>query len=88
MIFLLILSNVVSAHVQPSTFYVTSCLGGHLFDKDQKLDDDLVYGISLGYNFIKYFGVEASGDFIATKYDKTVHDSQSTIVRTIVFETK
>ena len=80
MMFLFILSNVVSAQVRPSTFSVTPYLGGYLFDKDQKLGNAPVYGMSLGYNFTKYFGVEASGEYIATNYDLTVSDSRSTNV--------
>ncbi len=71
MMFLLVLSNVVSAQVRPSTFSVTPYLGGFLFDKEQNLHNAPVYGISLGYNFTKYFGAELSGEFIDTKYDRT-----------------
>ena len=80
MMFMLILSNVVSAQVRPSTLSVTPYIGGYVFDKDQKLGDPLVYGISLGYNFTKYFGVEASGEYIATKYDLHVADDRTTHV--------
>jgi OOP family OmpA-OmpF porin len=80
MMFLLIMSNVVSAQVRPYTFSVTPYLGGYLFDKDQKLSNTLVNGISLGYSFTKYFGVEASGEYIATDYDLTVSGSRSTNV--------
>jgi OOP family OmpA-OmpF porin len=80
MVFLLILSNVVSAQVRPATFSVTPYIGGYLFDKDQKLGNAPVGGMSLGYNFTKYFGVEASGEYIATNYDLTVNDSRSTNV--------
>ena len=80
MMFLFILSNVVSAQVRPSTFSVTPYFGGYLFDKDQRLRNAPVYGMSLGYNFTKYFGVEASGEYIATNYDLTVSDSRSTNV--------
>jgi len=87
MMFLLIMSNVVSAQVRPSTFSVTPYIGGYSFDKDQNLGDPRVYGISLGYNFTKYFGVEASGEYIAPdfyggryRYDLPVSDSRSTDV--------
>ena len=77
---LLILSNVVSAQVRPATFSVTPYIGGYLFDKDQKLRNAPVAGINLGYNFTKYFGVEVSGDYIATKYDLTVSHSRESDV--------
>jgi outer membrane beta-barrel protein len=80
MMFLLILSNVVSAQIRPSTFSVTPYTGGYLFDNDQKLRNAPVAGISLGYNFTKYFGVELSGEGIATRYDIEVPDSQSSRV--------
>jgi OOP family OmpA-OmpF porin len=72
MMFILILSNVVSAqelYSTASSFSLTPYIDGYLFDKDQKLSNNPVYGINLGYNFTKYFGVEASGEFIVTNYD-------------------
>jgi OmpA-OmpF porin, OOP family len=80
MMFLLILSNAVSAQVRPGTFSVTPYFGGYLFDKDQQLRNDPVAGINLGYNFTKYFGVEASGDYIATRYDLPVSHSRDSDV--------
>ena len=62
MVFLLIMSNVVSAQVRPATLSVTPYVGGYLFDHDQRLSNAPVYGVSLGYNFTKYFGVEVSGE--------------------------
>jgi len=70
----------VSAQVRPATFSVTPYIGGYLFDNERKLSNAPVYGISLGYNFTKYFGVELSGEGIATKYELFVPDSQSTNV--------
>ncbi len=78
--FLLILSSVVSAQVRPYTFYVTPYLGSYAFDADQQLDNDVVYGISLGYNFTKFLGVEAAGEYISTEYDLPVSGSRSTNV--------
>jgi outer membrane beta-barrel protein len=81
LMFLLILSSVVSAQIRPSTFSVTPYIGGYLFDNDQKLRNAPVAGVSLGYNFTKYFGVELSGEGIITKYDLDVPDSQTSSVR-------
>jgi len=80
MMSLLMLGTVAFAQVRPSTFTVTPYLGGYLFDNAQKLRNAPVAGISLGYNFTKYFGVEASGEYIATKYDPHVSHSRSTDV--------
>lgn len=73
-------SQVVSAQVRPSTFSVTPYVGGYLFDKDQKVGNAPVYGISLGYNITKHFGVEASGEYVSTNYDLPVADSRSSNV--------
>ena len=85
-VLLLIISNVVSAQVRPSTLYMTPYIGGYLFDKDQKLSNAPVYGVRLGYNFTKYFGAELSGDYIATNYDLGVSDSRSTNVGNYRFD--
>ena len=77
---ILILCSVVSAQVRPNSFSVTPYVGGYLFDKDQKLATAPVKGISLGYNFTKYLGAEASGEYISTEYDLYVPDSRSTRV--------
>lgn len=77
---LLILCSVVSAQERPCTFSVTPYLGYYWFDDDQDLDNGPVYGIGLGYNFTKYLGVEASGEYIATEYDLAVPHSRSTDV--------
>jgi OOP family OmpA-OmpF porin len=80
MMLLMIFSNVGSAQVRSGSFSVTPYFGGYFFDKDQRVDNDPVAGISLGYNFTRYFGVELSGDYIATRYDQRVSHSRSTDV--------
>jgi OOP family OmpA-OmpF porin len=80
MMFVLVMSSAAFAQVRPSTFYVTPYVGGFLFDKEQNLHNAPVYGISMGYNFTKYFGAELSGEYIYTKYDLTVSGSRSTNV--------
>jgi len=74
--FLLIMGSVVSAQVRPCTFYLTPYIGEFEFDENQELKDTPVYGLSLGYNFTKYLGLEAAGDYMSTNYKLTVPDSQ------------
>ena len=78
MIFLLILSSAVSAKERPLTFSVSPYGGYYWFDRHQNLNDNPVLGLSLGYNFTKYFGLEASGEYIATIYNQPVAGSHST----------
>ncbi|MEN6473829.1 MAG: OmpA family protein [Syntrophaceae bacterium] len=80
MMFLLMLSNVVSAQERASTFSVTPYLGHYDFDDDQHLDSATLFGIGLGYNLTKYFGAEASGEYMATQYDLEVPHSESSWV--------
>lgn len=76
---LFILSNAASAQVTPSAFTLTPYLGGYSFDNDKSLDGAVVYGIGLGYNFTKYFGLEASGEYLSTDVDLPVHPTSSKI---------
>ncbi|HOK07600.1 MAG TPA: OmpA family protein [Syntrophales bacterium] len=61
------------AQVRSGTFSVTPYVGGHVFDGDQHLNSAPAYGLRLGYDFTRYFGLEASGDFIRTKYDRAIN---------------
>ncbi|MCX7635783.1 MAG: porin family protein, partial [Syntrophales bacterium] len=62
----------VGAQVKPGTYSVTPYIGGHVFDGDQRLDSSPAYGLRLGYDFTRYLGLEASGDFTRTKYDRAL----------------
>jgi len=42
---------------------VTPFIGGYNFDSDEDLDDTLLYGLRVGYNFTKNWTVEAVGTF-------------------------
>lgn len=68
----LFLYSSVYAQVRPGVISVTPYIGGHVFDYDQRLDSAPAYGLRLGYDFTPYLGLEASGDFIRTKYDRAI----------------
>lgn len=75
---LILFAFCVSAYseVKPGTFYVGPTFGGYSFDDEQQLDNMPVYGVRFGYYFTKYFGVEASGGYIYTRFkinDKSSH---------------
>lgn len=81
MMFLLMISNVVFAQERASAFSVTPYLGRYVFDNDQELDTTNLVGIGLGYNVTKYFGVEASGEYMGTQYELDVpHSGTSHVV--------
>jgi OOP family OmpA-OmpF porin len=78
-IVLMVIAFVMTAQAEEvaGSFSLTPYIGGYLFDNKQHVSNAPVYGISLGYNFTKYFGVEGSGEYIATKYNFPLSDSQT-----------
>ena len=45
---------------------VSPLIGGYVFDSDQSINDDLAYGIVLGYNITKRIGIEGTFNYVAT----------------------
>jgi OOP family OmpA-OmpF porin len=54
------------AQMQAGSVTLSPMIGGYSFDGDEDLDDDLVYGLGLGYNVTKRLGAEAMVDFVDT----------------------
>ncbi|MDD5169025.1 MAG: OmpA family protein [Syntrophales bacterium] len=63
------------AQVKPGTFSVGYSFGGILFDNEHRLSNSPFWGLRLGYDFTRYFGVEASGDYFSTQYDQITANS-------------
>lgn len=51
------------------SYYISPYVGYTWFDNDQDVDDAPAYGVRFGYNYTKYFGVEASLEYIDTDHD-------------------
>jgi OOP family OmpA-OmpF porin len=62
-----IASPSVAGGIQPDSFTLSGIVGGYTFDGKQHLETRPVIGIRSGYNFTKYFGVEALFDFVSTE---------------------
>ncbi len=60
------------AQIRPGAVSVTPYVGGFIFDNEQRLSNAPVYGLRLGYDFTRYLGVEASGNYIRSKYDQAL----------------
>ncbi len=75
-IFSLIICTAASAQEPALSYFITPYAGYTWFDNDQDVDDAPAYGLRLGYNFTKYFGLETSVEYINTNYD-TDNDSRS-----------
>lgn len=57
----------VTAGDRAGAFSVSPFVGGYTFDGEQHLETAPVYGLRLGYDVTKHFGVEAVADYLATE---------------------
>jgi OOP family OmpA-OmpF porin len=73
-VLLLIFSTPVFAGTRDGGFSVSPYVGGFLFQGDQNLDHNFDYGLRLGYDFTKRWGIEAMGGYVHTRYTPTGRD--------------
>lgn len=66
-----------SAQEPELSYYITPYIGYTWFDNDQNVDNSPAYGLRIGYNFTKYFGLETSIEYINTNHDAATHSSHS-----------
>ena len=66
-VFLLPLS--ARSEIKAGSFEVNPFVGYNFFENDQNLKDRPIFGLRLGYNFTKHFGIEGVGEFIKTRVD-------------------
>jgi OOP family OmpA-OmpF porin len=61
----------LSAHseIRARSFEVGPFVGYNFFESGQNLENRPIYGLRLGYNFTKHFGIEGAGEFIQTRVD-------------------
>jgi OOP family OmpA-OmpF porin len=71
-----IFGNIASAQEPALSYFITPYVGYTWYDNDQDVDNNPAYGLRLGYNFTKYFGLETSVEYTDTNYD-TDNDSRS-----------
>ena len=57
------------AEVRAGSVELTPFVGYNLFQSSQNLQDSLIYGGRLGYNFTNHFGLEGSVAFINSHVD-------------------
>ncbi|MDR3578475.1 MAG: OmpA family protein [Oryzomonas sp.] len=73
------LATVASAGNRGEDFSVSPVIGGYTYDGKQHLDTSPVYGVRLGYNFTKAFGVEGLFDYVHT--ESTITDRKMDMYR-------
>jgi OOP family OmpA-OmpF porin len=66
-VFLLPLS--ARSEIKGGSFEVNPFVGYNFFQGSQNLNNAPVFGGRLGYNFTRYFGIEAAGEYISTRVD-------------------
>jgi len=58
-----------SAEMRAGTMSISPMIGGYVFDGEQDLDNNLTYGLGIGYNLNERWGLEAAFNYIDTDYD-------------------
>ena len=66
-VLLLTTAGTAIAEQRAGAFTVSPFVGGYTFDGVQSLETRPVYGLRLGYDITKNFGIEVSGDYVSTK---------------------
>jgi OmpA-OmpF porin, OOP family len=59
------------AEIRPGDFSVSPFIGGFLFEGNQDLEHRPVYGLRIGYDYSRNWGVEAVFDYVRTNYKAT-----------------
>lgn len=68
---LLATATAATAANKAKTFSLSPVIGGITFEGKQHLETNLLYGLRLGYNFTKAFGIEALFDYANTEGTRT-----------------
>ena len=66
-VLLLTTAGTAIAEQRAGAFTVSPFVGGYTFDGVEHLETRPVYGLRLGYDITKNFGIEATGDYVSTK---------------------
>jgi len=66
-VLLLTTAGVASAEQRAGAFTLSPFIGGYTFDGVERLETRPVYGLRLGYDVTKNFGIEATFDYVSTK---------------------
>ncbi|KPK01339.1 MAG: hypothetical protein AMK71_05950 [Nitrospira bacterium SG8_35_4] len=71
---LFVISNGAYGQAEKGLLSINPHIGGYIFDNDQDIKSDPVYGIDIGYNITDHLGVEGSVDFIETETEGSPTD--------------
>lgn len=65
----LLLASAAFAGQREGAFTLSPMVGYHVFEGDQHTEDDMAYGLALGYNITKNWGIEGAVRYTATSTD-------------------
>jgi OOP family OmpA-OmpF porin len=65
-VFVLTLSS-APAQITPGSVSISPFFGGYTFDSDLDLKTKPVYGLRLGYDVTRRWGLELAGDYVSTE---------------------
>ncbi len=64
---LMVVATTGYAQVKAGSFNITPTIGMYKFEGNEDMDAGIALGLRAGYNFTKYFGVEAYGHWVPTE---------------------
>ncbi|MCF8026309.1 MAG: outer membrane beta-barrel domain-containing protein [Desulfobacteraceae bacterium] len=75
-----ITSGAAAGH-RADSFMISPFIGGYAFDSDLNLEDELTYGIGVGYNFTENLAAEAVFNYTDTELDNGAFDVEGYLYR-------
>ncbi|MBF0230951.1 MAG: OmpA family protein [Desulfamplus sp.] len=67
---LMFITGNAQAEIKPGAITISPSIGGYLFENKENFEDDnMVYGLGLGYYYDEHWGVEAVFNYIDTKIE-------------------
>jgi OOP family OmpA-OmpF porin len=70
MVCLLFIARTAAAEIRPGAVSLSPSIGGYVFDGDQCLEDNVAYGLGLGYHFDEHWATELGLNYISTESDR------------------
>jgi len=77
----LVTTTPVAAQIRPGAVTLSPLVGGYTFDGDQDLESRAVYGLGIGYDLTRRWGVELMGNYIDGRSDAGRGDAQISSLR-------
>lgn len=67
MVCLLCIAQTAPAEIRPGAVTLSPSVGGYVFEGNQCLEDEVAYGLALGYNFTEHWATELGFNYVETE---------------------